>query len=57
MISKFYQVWAIVKKIDKEDIIALRDFVSVCKENGLSIVALVKEIIFAAEELKDELQD
>lgn len=57
MIKKMFKVFALAKEIDKEDIAALRQFVLICKANGLTVVTAIRKIIAEFDKLKDELQD
>lgn len=57
MISKAINIIAILRKVDKEDIVALKEFVIVLKENGKSIVGAVRVIKNELDSLVDELQD
>jgi len=57
MIGKFFSVWAIVKRIDSEDIKALKEFVILFKDKGKTIVEAVSLIKDKLDELIEELQD
>ena len=57
MIGKFFEIYAIVKRIDKEDIQALKEFVVVLKSRGKSISKAVREVVDSGKLVLEELQD
>lgn len=57
MVSKFFELYSILKRVDKEDIAAIKEFIVVLRSQGKSISKSIRSIIDAGNEALEEIQD